>query len=244
MWMSRFRHQQCHFDIIYIIYTNYILHRSKRKMNRLHNKHKHTNKKRTYKSNKDIQKTLKSRRCRRGRTNKKGGSKGCLSCLSCFRGNGVHSSSKTERINNEIKQLYIYTIYNGILYLHTGEGQYLTTFNTYKNKLTAHIDYLNDGVPVPNESEKASIDERRLKSHVVDLDSNLMTTHGHGYNAPISGATPTNRPIIRSAFDKVKAAASSDQPPFNNLKALLDEYVKDVIGAGSVGQAGGHSNKQ
>ena len=236
MWMSRFRHQQCHFDNIYIIYTNYILHRSKRKMNRLHNKHKHTNKKRTYKSNKDIQKTLKSRRCRRGRTNKKGGSKGCFGC---FR--------KTERINNEIKQLYIFTIYNGILFLHTGEGQYLTTFNTYKGKLTTHIAYLTTGEPVPNESEKASIDERLLNKHVVDLYSNLMTIHGHGYNASISGVTDANRPIIRSAFDEVNAAASSDQRPFEKLKALLDKYVKDVNtkrGAGSVGQAGGHSNKQ
>ena len=215
-------------------------------MNRLHNKHKNTNKRRTCKSNKGTRKTLKSCGCRRGRSNKKGGSKGCLSCFGCFRGNSKHSSNKTERINNEIKQLYIYTIYNGILFLHTGEGQYYNTFNNYKNKLTAHIAYLNDGVPVPDRSEKESIRERLLKEHVVDLESSLMTTRGHGYNSPISGANDDNRPIIKSAFNEVKAAASSVRP-LDDLKALLAKYVNHIntkLGAGSVGQAGGHSNKQ
>jgi hypothetical protein len=212
-------------------------------MNRLHNKHKNTNKKRTCKSNKENRKTLK----RRGRSNKKGGSKGCLSCLSCFRGNGVHSRSKTERINNEIKQLYIFTIFNGILFVYTEESQYRTTFNEYISKLTSHIAYLTNGQPVPSKQEKHSIDEGLMKSHVADLDSNLEVTRGHGNNAPIVGATPDNRPIIRSEFERVKTAAIQDQPPFDNLKSILDEYVNIITHPPpihSIGQAGGHSNKQ
>jgi hypothetical protein len=213
-------------------------------MNRLHNKHKNTNKKRTCKSNKENRKTLK----RRGRSNKKGGSRGRLSCLSCFRGNGRHSSSKTERINNEIKQLYIYTIFNGILFVYTGESQYLTTFNVYRSKLTSHIAYLDHGVPVPSNQEKHSIDEGLMKSHVTDLDSNLGSTRDHGHGAPpISGVTNANRPIIRSEFDRVKTAANEDQPPFDRLNEILNRYVNIITHPPpihSIGQAGGHSNKQ
>jgi hypothetical protein len=218
-----FLRRQCHFDTIYIIYTNYIITPIEKKMNRLHNKHKNTNKKRTCKSNKENRKTLK----RRGRSNKKGGSKGCFSCLRCFRGNGVHSRSET-KINNEIKQLYIYTIFNGILYYYTREHQYLTTFDTYISKLTSHIAYLNDGRPVPSKIEQDSIEASTLRSHVTDLDSNLNTTLGQGHNSPLVGATQDNRPRIRSEFERVKTAAIQDQPPFDKLKSILDEYVTSI----------------
>jgi hypothetical protein len=86
-----------------------------------------------------------------------------------------------------------------------------------------------------------------MKSHVADLDSNLEVTHGDGYNAPLVGATPANRPFIRSEFKLVMDTANQDQPPFSRLNELLNKCVNDhplIPSVVSIGQAGGHSNKQ
>ena len=193
-------------------------------MNRLHNKHKNTNKRRTCKSNKGTRKTLKSCGFRRGRSNKKGGSKGCLSCLSCFsKRTGPHSKSKTERIKNEIKQLYIYTIYYGILFLHTGDARYCQIFDIYNIKLSSHIAYLTTGEPVPNEREKDSI--RNVSHHVLDLEGALGVEQGTR-RSQLNGVNAENIQLIRNDWQTVRNAAEQDkQHPFVHLNALLKKYT-------------------
>ncbi len=189
-------------------------------MNRLHNKHKNTNKRRTCKSNKGTRKTLKSYGFRRGLSNKKGGSKGCLSC---FGRNRVHSPSKTERINNEIKQLYIYTIFYGILFLHTGDARYWQIFDEYNNKLSSHIAYLTTGEPVPNEREKESI--RNVSHHVLDLEGALGVEQGTR-RSQLNGVNAENIQLIRKDWQTVRNAAEQDQQhPFVHLNALLKKYT-------------------
>ena len=190
-------------------------------MNRLHNKHKNTNKRRTCKSNKGTRKTLKSCGCRRGRSNKKGGSKGCLSCFS--KRTGPHSKSNTAEIKNEIKQLYIYTIYYGILFLHTGDARYLQIFDIYNIKLSSHIAYLTTGEPVPNEREKDSI--RNVSHHVLDLEGALGVEQGTR-RSQLNGVNAENIQLIRNDWQTVRNAAEQDkQHPFVHLNALLKKYT-------------------
>jgi hypothetical protein len=196
-------------------------------MNRLHNKHKNTNKKRTCKSNKGTRKTLKSYGIRRGLSNKKGGSKGCLSCLSCFsKQTGPHSKSDTAKINNEIKQLYIYTIYYGILYHHTGVVQYLLTFNEYKNKLISHIAYLTTGQHILSEKEQMSkVSLKNVPHYVTDLEWALGTTQG-SRRSQLEGVNDDNTKSIRTDWQTVKNTAEQDQQhPFKHLNALLNKYT-------------------
>jgi hypothetical protein len=195
-------------------------------MNRLHNKHKNTNKKRTCKSNKGTRKTLKSYGIRRGLSNKKGGSKGCLSCFSCFRGNGVHSRSKTEIINNEIKQLYIYTIYYGILFHRTGVYQYLLKFNEYNNTLNSHITYLTTGQHILSKEGQMSKQQIQNVPHEVnDLEGALGTLHG-SRRSQLKGVNDKNTNLIRTDWKTVKNTAEQDQQyPFEHLNALLDKYT-------------------
>jgi hypothetical protein len=196
-------------------------------MNRLHNKHKNTNKKRTCKSNKGTRKTLKSYGIRRGLSNKKGGSKGCLSCFSCFsKRTGPHSKSDTAKINNEIKQLYIYTIYYGILYHRTGVVQYLLTFNEYKNKLISHIAYLTTGQHILREEEQMSKTSiKNVPRYVTDLECALGTTQG-SIRSQLEGVNDKNTNLIRTDWKTVKNTAEQDQQyPFEHLNALLNTYT-------------------
>ncbi len=196
-------------------------------MNRLHNKHKNTNKKRTCKSNKGTRKTLKSYGFRRGLSNKKGGSKGCLSCFSCFsKRTGPHSKSNTAKINNEIKQLYIYTIYYGILFHRTGVDQYLLKFNEYKNTLISHIAYLTTGEQILSEKEQMSKQQiQNVPRNVTDLEWALGTTQG-SIRSQLEGVNDDNTELIRTDWQTVKNTAEQDQQhPFEHLNALLNKYT-------------------
>lgn len=193
-------------------------------MNRLHNKHKNTNKKRTCKSNKGTRKTLKSYGFRRGLSNKKGGSKGCLSCFSCFsKQTGPHSKSNTAKINNEIKQLYIYTIYYGILFHRTGVDQYLLKFNEYKNTLISHIAYLTTGEQILSEEEQMSI--KNVSRDMKDLEGALGETQGTR-RSQLNGVNAENIQLIRKDWQTVRDAAEQDQQHhFIPLNALLNKYT-------------------
>jgi hypothetical protein len=196
-------------------------------MNRLHNKHKNTNKKRTCKSNKGTRKTLKSYGIRRGLSNKKGGSKGCLSCFSCFsKRTGPHSQSNTTKINNEIKQLYIYTIYYGILFHRTAVVQYLLTFNEYKNKLISHIAYLTTGQHILSEEEQMSkMSIKNVPRDVKDLEGALGKTQG-SRRSQLEGVNDDNTEMIIKDWQTVKDTAEQDQQhPFEHLNALLTKYT-------------------
>jgi len=193
-------------------------------MNRLHNKHKNTNKKRTCKSNKGTRKTLKSYGFRRGLSNKKGGSKGCLSCFS--KRTDPHSPSKTTRINNEIKQLYIYTIYYGILFHRTGVAEYLLKFNEYNNTLNSHITYLTTGQHILSEEGQMSKQQiQNVPRDVTDLELALGTTQG-SRRSQLEGVNDDNTKLIRTDWQTVKNTAEQDQQhPFEHLNALLNKYT-------------------